>query len=197
MKVSAAPPPRSFAVKRGLFYQLGNFRHIKTNISFAIGGVPINAATNLSIDYDNARIQILPKAPQIADGSVLQVTFEYYSSSSAQVSPKPRLEVGSLRFISDNPVGKNISYFFPYVAISPTGELDTKADSWQRLAFTASIRKLNPLTEFFYALLHADPGLSSDETAIIDLSGLSLANFPIWDDALNPIVNVDIPSAIT
>lgn len=58
---------------------------------------------------------------------------------------------GALFFESDNPVGDNLNYWFPYVAIRPNGNYALKGDAWQSLSFTGEALKRDTLTERFYA----------------------------------------------
>ncbi len=48
---------------------------------------------------------------------------------------------GTLRFIADNPTGDNIDYFFPWVKITPNGDMALKGDTWQVLPFNVEVLK--------------------------------------------------------
>ena len=58
---------------------------------------------------------------------------------------------GALFFESDNPVGDNTNYWFPYVSLAPNGNYALKGDAWQVLSFTAEALKRDSLTERLYA----------------------------------------------
>ena len=57
---------------------------------------------------------------------------------------------GALTFESDNPVGENMNYWFPYVMLAPTGTLSLKGDAWQTLNFMADALKRDNQTERMY-----------------------------------------------
>jgi hypothetical protein len=73
---------------------------------------------------------------------------------------------GALWFESDNPVGDNLNYWFPYVALRPNGNYALKGDAWQTLGFIGEALKRDPASERFYAYL--PPGGGSDSTAADD-----------------------------
>ena len=57
---------------------------------------------------------------------------------------------GAMIFESDNPVGDNMNYWFPYVMLAPTGTFALKGDAWQTLNFMADCLKRDPATERMY-----------------------------------------------
>jgi hypothetical protein len=57
---------------------------------------------------------------------------------------------GAMFFESDNPVGTNQNYWFPYVALSPTGNYALKGDAWQTLGFQAEALKRDQNTQRVY-----------------------------------------------
>ena len=44
----------------------------------------------------------------------------------------------ALRFVSDNPVGKNFTWYFRKVKLSPAGAFGLLSDDWSKMAFKAS-----------------------------------------------------------
>ena len=73
---------------------------------------------------------------------------------------------GALFFESDNPVGQNTNYWFPYVALTPNGNFALKGDAWQTLSFTGEALKRDAQTERFYAYLPT----SGTSTAAADIN---------------------------
>lgn len=57
---------------------------------------------------------------------------------------------GSLLFESDNPVGENRNYWWPYVSLQPSGTMALKGDAWQTLSFSAEALKRDSTTERVY-----------------------------------------------
>lgn len=72
---------------------------------------------------------------------------------------------GALFFESDNPVGANSNYWFPYVSLTPTGTFALKGDVWQVMSFAVEALKRDSLTERCYVYT---PGGAS--TAVTDTS---------------------------
>jgi hypothetical protein len=73
---------------------------------------------------------------------------------------------GALWFESDNPVGDNVNYWFPYVALRPNGNYALKGDAWQTLGFIGEALKRDSASERFYAYI--PPGGPADSTAADD-----------------------------
>lgn len=75
---------------------------------------------------------------------------------------------GALTFESDNPVGDNLNYWFPYVSLAPAGNYALKGDAWQTLSFAAEALKRDPLTERMYVYTPASPAgnAAADTTAL-------------------------------
>jgi hypothetical protein len=67
-----------------------------------------------------------------------------------QVIGTAQMVYGAMFFESDNPVGTNQNYWFPYVALSPTGNYALKGDAWQTLGFQAEALKRDVQTERVY-----------------------------------------------
>lgn len=109
----------------------------------SIGSVTvIPAAGNYEADLRRGRVYIEPDAPDIPSGTKLVVGYDVKGQNRKTVIGKNQTIYGSLRFISENPVGKNRNYFYPKVAISPDGEYELKGDEWQVIGFTYQALKL-------------------------------------------------------
>lgn len=70
---------------------------------------------------------------------------------------------GALFYESDNPVGDNKNMWWPYVMLSPNGNLALKGDAWQTLSFTAEALKRDTATERVY--VYAPAGGASTAAA--------------------------------
>lgn len=66
---------------------------------------------------------------------------------------------GALFFESDNPIGANVNYWFPYVNLTPNGTFALKGDTWQTMSFTAEALKRDNATERVY--IYSPPGGAS------------------------------------
>lgn len=188
-------------VKKGRWYQLGTtvepfgVRHIEPDITFQQNGGALDVGTNLIVDRVEGRFFVMDEAVNIVDGDSISTTFQWRESFSIDLVPSGSEVVGALRYISKNPVGPAISYFFPYVRLRASSQIDFKADDWQDFSFDVDVRRLNALTKFFYVKQLAGPQLTEDEQAIIELGPMSLDDFPYWEDQLDQIINTFIPAA--
>lgn len=188
-------------VKKGHWYQLGStiepfgVRHVEPDIQFQRNDIVLEVAGNLILDRTEGRFYVVDDAETVADGDILSVTFQWRQSSTVEVVSSSKEVIGSLRYISKNPVGPAISYFFPYVRLKANNQIDLKGDQWQEFSFDVDIRRLNPRTQFIYVKQLAGPLLTDDEQAIIDVGGMTLDEFPYWEDQLDFIINTAMPEA--
>lgn len=92
---------------------------------------------------------------------------------------------GSLMYKSDNPVGDNVNYWFPYVNLTPNGTFALKGDTWQTLSFTCECLKRDAATERFYAYTPTTPAgdafgdttpTFTPATASVATSGVDIAS---------------------
>jgi len=63
---------------------------------------------------------------------------------------------GALTFEADNPVGDNKNYWFPYVNLTPSGNLALKGDTWQTMSYTAEALKRDAATQRVYVYEMSD-----------------------------------------
>lgn len=191
----------SIQVRKGRWYQLGTtvepfgIRHVEPDITILKNGSTFDSAANLLMDRVEGRFYVMDEAPNVIDGDTLTVTFQWRQSFTVDVVEDSAEVLGALRYISKNPVGPVISYFFPYVRLKPASQIDFKADDWQDFSFDVDIRKLNAVTNFVYVKQFAGPQLTEDEQAIIDRGPMSLDDFPYWEDRLDQIINFAMPAA--
>ncbi|QJI52240.1 structural protein [Cronobacter phage JC01] len=161
-------------LKRARYYQLGiddvtpsgvrNINNLQivvasvdSSISLGAGdvtsipGATVLPADNYEVDLANGRIYIEPDASAVgAEGMQAAVQYDVDPQVRNMVIGKADMIYGSLRFISDNPVGGNKDYFFPKVALTPDGDYALKGDDWQVMSFTFSAMKLNSRTAYMY-----------------------------------------------
>lgn len=135
----------------GLTYQLGMTaaqpwgRRNVTNVVVKVGAATKVAGTDYTVDLKRAEIYVIPAA---AGGSIvsgtdtLTVTYDQIASSVDQVVSGNTPFEGSVKFVADNPSGKNLDYFMPWVRITPNGEFALKADNaLQSLSYNMKILK--------------------------------------------------------
>lgn len=143
--------------KQGLFYQIGatpanpsGVRSIsnvvvKSGVAFAD---TVTQAGNYEVDEVLGRIYILPGST--IDNEDIEVTYDVAATTREQVISKSQSIYGALRFVADNPKGKNRDYYFPYVKLAPDGDYALKGDDWQSMSFSFEALKKATNIESLY-----------------------------------------------
>jgi hypothetical protein len=147
-QVSATAATYVVTVKRGRFFQVGATQSLPAgvrNISTVLVGkgagfsTAVTAATNWEIDEALGRIYILPGAPDIADNTEIQITYNLAATTREQIISKSTAIYGALRFVADNPKGINRDFYMPYVKLAPDGDFALKGDDWQAMSFSFEV----------------------------------------------------------
>lgn len=142
-------------VQKGRWYQLGATEQNPQGIN-NIGTVSIDGiaqedeAANFRVEMATGRIYIHSDAPDIAEGSDLDLTYGVAESVQEVVIAKGDSIEGELRFIANNAKGKNRDYYWPFVRLTPDGDFDLKGDDWQAITFNFEIMKRDEVTERQY-----------------------------------------------
>ena len=135
-------------VHQGRYYQLGTsdsnpagYRHVN-NVVVKKGAATVDAADNYEVDLDLGRIYIEVDAAGIDDGDDLIFEYDLKASSMTQIiSGNSQIE-GALRFVSFNPKGEPMDYYWPRVKLSPNGDFALKSgDNWQTIPFNVEFLK--------------------------------------------------------
>lgn len=134
-------------VKKGRFYQLGvsdatptGVRHVD-NVVATVGGSTVGAA-DIEIDLERGRIYIETDAPGIDEDDNMSVTYDVNASTRTLMIGRGDEIRGALRFLSNNPVGSQKDYYWPYVKITPNGDFALKSSEWQQIGFSFEVLKL-------------------------------------------------------
>ncbi len=190
----------TYTVLRGRFYQLGysvnsplGARGIES-LTARKGSVSIPVSGNFEVDKINGRIGVLATAPDVENGDSITFTYERRDITNGAAIPSRRELFGALRFVSTNPVGVRKNFFYPFVKLMATGEIDLKGASWQTISFTVEAQRRNPLLDYLYVDEIVVFGPTVTEYAIEEISGISIDEFPYWEDKLNHLTNSTIPS---
>ncbi|MBI1620026.1 phage tail tube protein [Aquamicrobium zhengzhouense] len=196
----------TFPVLQGRFYQLGKtlspivgVRNV-AYVSVRRGGTPVRMTGNYEVDPGHGRIEILDGAPDIPDGTAITVSFQVAASDEVMLNGEPDGVYGALRFVSFNKSPGGISVqndlYFPYVRITPRGQVELKSDEWQQWTFDAEVMNLSPAHSQVYVTRGATTvSISPDERAIYDELG-DLVPFPMWEDELHVVTNEEWPPAL-
>lgn len=146
------------AVELGLSYQLGTTANRPagavniSTVTVANATTPANvpvAGVDYVVDLDLGRITILESATKIVNEDNLTVDYTIGASTFDQMISAGETIEGSLRYLAYNPAGAQISYFMPWVKISPNGDFNLKGDDWQQLPFNIEILKKGALAQVY------------------------------------------------
>lgn len=161
------------SLQKGRHYQLGqddvtptgvrditNFQIVVADAGTAIStgsgdistipGTTVLPSDNYEIDVKTGRLYIEPDAVDIGSGKTAAIQYDINAQARTMVIGKANMIYGSLRFISDNPVGTQKDYFFPKISLAPDGDYALKGDDWQVMSFTFRAMKLNSVTDTVY-----------------------------------------------
>lgn len=140
----------------GLFFQLGQspsnpvgVRGI-SNLTVTISGGPaLVAGTDYIVEADLGRIAI-PSGSAIPPNSTLNLEYDIAGSTTSRVISGSNPVEGAMRFIPFNPKGRQISYYMPWVKLSPNGDFALKGEEWQQIPFNIEVLRLTGV-EAIYA----------------------------------------------
>jgi hypothetical protein len=93
-----------------------------------------------TINYDTGRLTIVATGA-IADDSDIDVAYSLLANTRERVISGTDPVEGALMYEANNPKGKQIDYYMPYIQISPNGDYSLKGDEWQQIPFTLQILK--------------------------------------------------------
>lgn len=80
---------------------------------------------------------------QITDGESIKVSYDYNYAAYTQISAFTQTEIeGTLRFVSDNPVGNDEELKAWRVSLTPEGDTAMIGDDWASMSFTGEILKV-------------------------------------------------------
>jgi len=148
-------------VEQGLYYQLGISSTRPAGAKGIVGppddsnsagaflvaendsnssAVELSEGTDYTMDYELGRLYIVPGG-NIADGTTLTANYVIKPSTYDRVISGSQPVEGVMRFISFNPTGRDIDYYFPWVKISPNGDYALKSDEWQQIPFNLEVLK--------------------------------------------------------
>jgi hypothetical protein len=146
-------------LEQGCSYQLGTSAtdpsgvRMVTTVTLANTTTPANvpvAGVDYVVDEALGRFTVLEGSLMLLEGVNVTAGYTVAASTRDQVVSKGNTIEGSLRYIANNPAGKNIDYFMPYVKITPNGDFNIKGDDWQTVSFNIEILKKGAL-EAIYA----------------------------------------------
>ena len=145
-------------VEQGLGYQLGESatrpsgaRKVTSVVVEPMGGgTAFVLDTDYTLDADLGLVTII-EGGGIADAADIDVNYDIAASSRNQVITGTSQIEGALRFISYNPKGPRVDYFFPWVKLSPNGDFNLITEEWLTIPLSVEALQKGDL-----AVLYAD-----------------------------------------
>lgn len=137
-------------VKVGFFYQLGQTAENPVGLrgldlagaTYKKGATTLTLGTDLKVDADTGMVEILAGGT-LADGDDITINVAVKASTRERVISGSTPVEGAIRYIANNPQGKNLDYYLPYVKITPDGDYTLKGDELQQIPFNIEALKPN------------------------------------------------------
>jgi hypothetical protein len=117
-------------------------RGITTIDSVVVGSDTLVAGTDYEVDLVNGRIFLIGASTLVDAGDTVVVQYDVPTATIAQITDLSESIYGRLEYHSDNPVGDNFVYIWPYVKLTADGELALKGDEWQVANFNFEVLRL-------------------------------------------------------
>lgn len=104
--------------------------------------VDLVEGTDYETDLENGIIQFLEGGNAAIDGAKgVEIEYGYPAQSYERVISKGASVEGSLRYVENNPRGRNDTLVMPRVAFSPNGDFALKAQEWMQIPMTGRVLK--------------------------------------------------------
>jgi hypothetical protein len=122
-----------------------------SNVVVKVGVTTMTLNDDYTIDSDTGGVIPLSSGA-INEGDDVIVEYDIDATTFNTVISSGSASVeGALFFKSNNPKGKKMDYFWPYVVIRPNGDFALKsADEWQTLGYSVEFLKRDDETEVVY-----------------------------------------------
>lgn len=138
----------TIVVTRGRAFQLGvstalpaGIRGI-TNVVAKKGAAAVDIPGNFEFDLDLGRVYVELDATGVQDNDPIIFTYDVIAGTNTVIVSGAKEIEGAMRFVSFNPKGEPIDYFWPRVKLSPNGDFSLKSgDDWQTIPFNIEFLK--------------------------------------------------------
>ncbi len=136
---------------RGRWHQLGVTAETPQGVQ-ATGGITIDGvdADSYVVENETGRVYINADAPDVGDGVAYEISYGVAAGVDDIVIAKGEVVEGEMLFLANNAAGENKDYFWPYVKLTPDGDLPLKGDDWQTMSFNIEVLKRDAVTERQY-----------------------------------------------
>lgn len=137
----------------GAHYQLGvtdarpqGYRPITSITSAVQGSDTLVSNTDYALDTITGLLQISAGSTVVAAGDDVVVTYAVPSATYQQIADADESVYGRMLYVSDNPVGDEADYLWPYVKLTADGDFALKGDELQIMSFNFEALELNDST---------------------------------------------------
>ena len=142
------------AVLQGMFYQLGasadNPQGVRgiSAVTVKTGATTHSEGEDYEIDTVTGRIYIVPGGG-ITSGTNIDVEATKAANTRERVISGSKSVRGRMRYVEDNPAGKNRTFLFPMVELSPSGDFDLKAEGWRQMQLSLRVLKRGSMAAIY------------------------------------------------
>lgn len=133
-------------VTPGLSCQLGITDQNPTGVrsvtvtSVTSGADTLTATTDYTVDTVRGIVNVVDGG-SVEVGDDIVVHYSRAAVNRTQIVSGDEQVEGALRFIAYNADGDDFDYYFPWVAVSPNGDMAMKGDNWQTIGLAVDIQK--------------------------------------------------------
>ncbi len=155
---SMAAVTEPLTVSPGFWYQLGvDDAHPAGVIAVSDFSVSDTAAEpapitadNFTVDLVNGRFMVNVDSADVDADTEVTVSYKLAASMQEAMVYNGTQIFGAMRFVSNNPVGPQRSYYMPYVKLTSDGDYNLKGDDWQAMTFAMEVLQLDDTHQRIY-----------------------------------------------
>lgn len=103
-----------------------------TDVVVTKGGTALTVGTDYTVDLSLGRVTFVVGGA-VVEGDDITITYDVAGSTRTRIITQDQQIEGSLRFISRNPKGELVDYFFPWVTISPNGNIPLVTEEYMTI----------------------------------------------------------------
>lgn len=137
-------------VYRGRWHQLGQGGDTPQGVrnvgSLTLAGLDED---QFVVEESTGRFYVNSDAP-VVDGTVVAAKYGVAATIETVVIARGEVVEGDMTFIANNAAGENKDYYWPYVKLTPDGDMPLKGDDWQAITFNIEVLKRDAVTERQY-----------------------------------------------
>jgi hypothetical protein len=146
--ISDVIPGRSYQLGESDTNPVGDMKISPTGFVVKKGSTIFDIMDDYVVDFTRGLLTIVEGGAIVVgdditvDYTVLASTYELVVSGDDKVE-------GAMKYIEFNPAGANKVWTFPYVSISPNGEMTFKGDDWQSIPLNIEVLAKNTMAAIY------------------------------------------------